>query len=67
VRAGDLRDLETFAAKLRVLAADGGKRFEGFQYDVDADIEAYKAIAERVLPMCAFFFVPFLNKHRKIP
>lgn len=53
IRAGDLRDPETFAAKLRVLALDGSKRFQGFEYDVEADIEAYKGIAERVLPMCA--------------
>lgn len=51
IRAGDLRDPETFAAKLRVLAQDGSKRFEGFVYDVEADIEKYKGIAERVLPM----------------
>ena len=38
---------------LQVLALDGAKRFEGFEYDVEADIEAYKGIAERVLPMCA--------------
>lgn len=35
VRVGDLRDLDTFAAKLRVLALDGQKRFQGFQYDVE--------------------------------
>ena len=35
VRVGDLRDLDAFAAKLRVLALDGQKRFEGFQYDVE--------------------------------
>jgi len=51
IRAGDLRDPEAFAAKLRVLAKDGAERFEGFAYDVEADIEAYKGIAERVLPM----------------
>lgn len=35
VRVGDLRDLDAFAAKLRMLALDGQKRFEGFQYDVE--------------------------------
>jgi adenylosuccinate synthase len=53
IRAGDLRDPDTFAAKLRVLALDGAKRFDGFEYDVEADIDTYKAIAKRVLPMCA--------------
>ena len=42
IRAGDLRDPDAFAAKLRVLAKDGADRFDGFQYDVEADIEAYK-------------------------
>ena len=56
IRAGDLRDPDTFAAKLRVLALDGAKRFDGFEYDVEADIDTYKAIAERVLPMCADLF-----------
>lgn len=51
IRAGDLRDPNAFAAKLRVLAKDGALRFEGFDYDVEADIEAYKGIAEKVLPM----------------
>ena len=51
IRAGDLRDPDTFASKLRVLALDGSKRFDGFEYDVEADIETYKSIAERVLPM----------------
>ncbi|KAK9819397.1 hypothetical protein WJX81_005112 [Elliptochloris bilobata] len=50
LRVGDLRDLATFADKLRVLARDGAQRFEGFQYDVEADIERYGAIARRVLP-----------------
>ncbi|CAL8468716.1 g8256 [Coccomyxa elongata] len=50
VRVGELRDLDAFAAKLRVLALDGLKRFEGFQYDVEADIEQYKEIAKKVLP-----------------
>lgn len=48
IRAGDLRDPEAFAAKLRVLARDGAKRFEGFQYDVEADIEAYKVPPHRI-------------------
>ncbi|EIE22319.1 Adenylosuccinate synthetase [Coccomyxa subellipsoidea C-169] len=50
IRVGDLRDLDAFAAKLRVLALDGQKRFQGFQYDVEADIERYKDIARQVLP-----------------
>lgn len=35
VRVGELRDLDSFANKLRILAQDGQKRFEGFQYDVE--------------------------------
>jgi hypothetical protein len=35
VRVGELRDLESFATKLRVLARDGQKRFEHFEYDVE--------------------------------
>lgn len=36
LRVGDLRDMGTFAEKLRVLARDGAQRFEGFAYDVEA-------------------------------
>lgn len=36
IRVGDLRDMGTFAAKLRSLALDGQQRFKGFQYDVEA-------------------------------
>ena len=35
IRVGELRDMAAFAQKLRVLALDGQKRFEGFQYDVE--------------------------------
>lgn len=38
---GDLRRPDQFADKLRKLAADGYKRFDGFEYDVEADIQAY--------------------------
>ncbi|CAL5221508.1 g3712 [Coccomyxa viridis] len=51
IRVGDLRDMETFEVKLRNLALDGQQRFEGFQYDVEADVEQYKEIAKRVLPL----------------
>ncbi|KAK9914823.1 hypothetical protein WJX75_001005 [Coccomyxa subellipsoidea] len=50
IRVGELRDLDAFAAKLRVLALDGQKRFQGFEYDVEADIVRYKEIAKQVLP-----------------
>ena len=51
IRVGDLRDFEVFADKLRKLALDGASRFEGFEYDVEADIEAYRRIIPRVLPL----------------
>jgi adenylosuccinate synthase len=35
LRVGELRDMAAFAGKLRALALDGAKRFEGFQYDVE--------------------------------
>ena len=51
IRVSDLRDYEVFADKLRKLALDGAKRFEGFDYDVEADLEAYLKIIPRVLPL----------------
>jgi adenylosuccinate synthase len=48
LRVVDLKDKEAFADKLRKLAMDGSKRFEGFQYDVEADIESFVEIAKRV-------------------
>ena len=50
VRLGDLRNPEKFAEQLRALAADAAARFDDFEYDVDAEIEAYKKYAERILP-----------------
>lgn len=38
------------AEKLRKLADDGFKRFEGFEYDVEADIETYRQMAATVAP-----------------
>ncbi|KAL3150710.1 hypothetical protein ABBQ32_000497 [Trebouxia sp. C0010 RCD-2024] len=50
LRVVDLHDKAAFADKLRKLSMDGSKRFEGFQYDVEADIEKFVAIAQQVLP-----------------
>jgi adenylosuccinate synthase len=51
LRVCDLRNLDTFAEKLRKLALDGSRRFgEGFNYDVEADIKLYHQLAERVMP-----------------
>lgn len=44
----DLQDKEAFADKLRKLAMDGSKRFDGFQYDVEADIEKFVDISQKV-------------------
>lgn len=51
IRAGELRDFDAFTEKLRKLAVDGSKRFEGWAYDVEADIEQYKKIVPNVLPL----------------
>ena len=59
LRVVDLKDKEAFADKLRKLAMDGSKRFEGFQYDVEADIESFVEIAKRV---CLQFLVHHLQK-----
>ena len=48
LRIVDLRDKAAFADKLRKLAMDGSKRFEGFRYDVEADIEKFVDIAQQV-------------------
>lgn len=50
LRVVDLHDKAAFADKLRKLAMDGSKRFEGFQYDVEADIEKFVDIAQQVGP-----------------
>ncbi|KAK9821171.1 hypothetical protein WJX74_004111 [Apatococcus lobatus] len=51
IRVGDLRNMDDFADKLRKLAWDGSKRFEGWQYDVEADIAKYAELREKVLPL----------------
>ena len=53
LRIVDLRDKAAFADKLRKLAMDGSKRFEGFQYDVEADIEKFVDIAQQVEPIAS--------------
>lgn len=50
VRVGDLKDLDVFAEKLRKLALDGSRRFADFDYDVEADIAAYREMAATVAP-----------------
>lgn len=40
----------TPAEKLRLLALDGERRFPDFDYDVEAEIESYRAIAEQIRP-----------------
>ena len=64
VRVVDLYDKEAFADKLRKLAMDGSKRFKGFQYDVEADIEKFVEIAQRVSSLCLFFFSMTFYKNR---
>ena len=51
LRVGDLKDLNTFAEKLRKLSLDGTKRFTDFDYDVEADIAQYTEIAATVAPL----------------
>ena len=54
VRMVDLQDKEAFADKLRKLAMDGSKRFDNFQYDVEADIEKFVDISQKVsIHICA--------------
>jgi len=53
LRLGDIRDQAKFAEGLRILAADAAARFDNFEYDVEAEIERYKGIAERIEPFIA--------------
>ncbi|KIY99130.1 adenylosuccinate synthase [Monoraphidium neglectum] len=50
LRVNDLRDLESFAEKLRKLSADALARFPELPYDVEADIQAYQGYAQKLLP-----------------
>ena len=59
LRVVDLKDKDAFADKLRKLAMDGTKRFEGFQYDVEADIVKFVEIAQRVSP--SVVLIPIWN------
>ena len=53
IRLGDIRNEEKFATALRALAADAAARFDGFEYDVEAEIGRYKDIAARIEPFIA--------------
>ena len=50
VRVGDLKDLDSFADKLRKLSLDGERRFKDFEYNVEDDIKMYEEIAGTVAP-----------------
>eukprot|EP00877_Chromochloris_zofingiensis_P010992 jgi/Chrzof1/6146/Cz17g13050.t1 len=50
LRVCDLRKWDSCQDKLRQLALDGQRRFSGFAYDVEADIQQYKQYAERLDP-----------------
>lgn len=51
IRVCDLKDMDLFADKLRKLSIDGEKRFNEYGYNVEADIAAYRKIAETVKPL----------------
>ena len=53
IRVGDLANSEAFANKLRTLVDDAARRFDDFQYDVDAELVAYRQLADRVAPYIA--------------
>jgi len=53
IRVGDIKNMETFAVKLKALALDASQRFENFEYDVEAEILRYGKIRERILPFIA--------------
>ena len=65
MRLGDLRNPEKFATQLRALAADAAARFDDFEYDVEAEIEAYKKYAERILPFIVDT-VTLVNESHKV-
>ncbi|KDD73336.1 adenylosuccinate synthetase, partial [Helicosporidium sp. ATCC 50920] len=50
IRVGDLYNFEAFAEQLRKLALDGQRRFSDFAYDVEAEIESYRALSEELKP-----------------
>lgn len=53
-RVGDLKDVDgALAPRLRALAADAAARFPGIDYDVEADIDRYRAYADRAAPLIA--------------
>ena len=65
IRVSDLRNKDEFADKLRKLALDGSKRFEGFQYDVEADIEKFVDIAQKVSQVSVLGHKAMLHVHLK--
>lgn len=53
IRVCDLKDMDTFADKLRKLSMEGSKRFgeENYHYDVEADINKYREMVPTVQPL----------------
>jgi adenylosuccinate synthase len=60
LRVGDLRYWKHFEENLRNLIARLQKRY-GFEYDVEAEVQKYKQIRERILPMITDT-VQYVNK-----
>lgn len=65
IRLGDIRNPEKFAEQLRTLAKDAAARFDDFEYDVEAEIEAYKKIAERISPFIVDTVALINEKHKE--
>jgi len=69
IRVCDLREFQEFETKFRRLVAVARKEFGDFPYDVDSEIEKYKKIAERVIPMIVdgvLFINEALRQNKKI-
>ncbi|CAO3607466.1 unnamed protein product [Mucor hiemalis] len=64
IRVHHLYDFEEFTARFRTMVENKRKRYGNFEYDVEAELERYKELAERVRPY-VIDTVPYLHEQIK--
>ncbi|KAG2206646.1 hypothetical protein INT46_009933 [Mucor plumbeus] len=64
IRVHHLYEFEEFSARFRTMVENKRKRYGNFEYDVEAELERYKELAERVRPY-VIDTIPYLHEQIK--
>jgi adenylosuccinate synthase len=64
IRVHHLYEFEEFSARFRTMVENKRKRYGNFEYDVEAELERYRELAERVRPY-VIDTIPYLHEQIK--